>query len=407
MARAGRALLIIFMALVLLLTWLRTAFSHASFSSPEPPPQTVPLAAGSSALMEGGSPGVRVWMPDRREIMALLDEEERRRTAPVRGIFVPGPILEDGRWFSGTMNLIETTELNALVLDIKDESGLVTHPSHLEAVQAIGAIKPRVEDLAGLVEGLRAKGLYPIARVVAFKDSRLAAARPDLAITLPGGGLWRDRSGAAWLDPNSREAQDYIIDVALEAVQAGFPEVQFDYVRFPTDGPVSLAVFPHDRGDRPRDVIAAFLEEARLRLAAEGAVVSADVFGLVPSAEDDMGIGQHWESVARSCDFLSPMAYPSHYGPNVYGLPDPDAAPYATVRRTMQDGLARLGDEKVRIRPWLQSFSWRHTYGPTQIRAQMQAVYDSGLNSWLLWNAGGTYIPASLLPAASEGRRAD
>lgn len=287
--------------------------------------------------------------------------------------------------------------LNAVVVEIKDEYGRLAYQSQVPLARQIGAGTNRIADVRAFLEDLHERGFYVIARLVTFQDGVLAEARPQLAITRRDGGLWRNRQNLAWADPGRAEVWRYEVDIAEEALHLGFDEVQFDYVRFPTDGDVSniRSVVP---AERRVAVIAGFLAYARQRLAPYGRPVSADVFGFVATARDDLGIGQILEDVAASVDFVSPMVYPSHYPKGSYGFDDPDAEPYGVIRHAMAVAVERIGAAK--LRPWLQSFSLGHTYGPAEIAAQIRAVSESGISGWLFWNASGRY---DLLEAGVPG----
>jgi len=193
------------------------------------------------------------------------------------------------------------------------------------------------------------------------------------------------------VDPHNREVWRYVVDVAKEAAAKGFREIQFDYVRFTSDGNLADCIYPYADGRKKYEVIRDFLLFARAELKPLGVVVSADVFGLVCSAQDDLGIGQVIEEIGKAVDIICPMTYPSHYYRGTYGLADPDAAPYETVARSLRDALTRLAGMEVRLRPWLQDFSLRHRYGRAELAAQIKAVYDAGLNEWLFWNPGNVY----------------
>ncbi|MBE3577232.1 MAG: putative glycoside hydrolase [Limnochordales bacterium] len=286
------------------------------------------------------------------------------------------------------VDIVSRVGLNAIVVEIKDEYGRLAYQSQVPLAREIGAGTNRIPDVRAFLSDLHDRGFYVIARMVTFQDGVLATARPHLAIKNRTGGLWRNRQNLAWVDPGRAEVWQYQVDIAEEALQLGFDEVQFDYVRFPTDGDVSnmRSVVPEDRRVA---AIGGFLAYARQRLAPYGRPISADVFGFVATAQDDLGIGQRLEEVAASVDFVSPMVYPSHYPKGSYGIEDPDAEPYAVIRHAMEVAVGRIGAEK--LRPWLQSFSLRHTYGPDEIAAQIRAVSESGIGSWLFWNASGRY----------------
>lgn len=300
------------------------------------------------------------------------------------------------------VDLIGRTELNAIVVDVKTDAGFVAFPIEDATAQNAGAVNPYLSDLKAFTADLRARGIYTIARIVAFKDPVVAPANPAWAVLDTSGAVWRDYNGVAWLNPYSSEAQDYIIRVAKAAAMSGFDEVQFDYVRFPTDGDLSTIVYPGQDDRLPEQVIADFLARARNELASYGVPVSADVFGLVTSVRDDMGIGQQLEAIAEAVEIISPMLYPSHYEAGNLGLSDPNSMPYETVYQALvdaRDRIERLGLQAgTWVRPWLQDFSWGSTYGPAEVRAEIQATCDAGYTSWLLWNAANVYTEGALGP---------
>lgn len=321
-----------------------------------------------------------------------------RRQVDVKGIYLTGYTAGNPRSLASLINLVKTTELNTMVINVKDDDGRVTYESSLPEVQQAHAATNQIPDIKGLLDELHADGIYVIARIVTFKDPPLANAHPEWSVQSKNGGLWRDYHGLAWVDPSNPNVWQYNIDLAKEVAQLGFDEIQFDYVRFPTDGPVALAVFPGMHGHDKPYVISSFLQQVRRVLGPTGIPISADVFGLTTAAADDMRIGQHLEDVARYVDYISPMVYPSHYGPYNYGIPDPDAEPYQTVLHGVSDGIKRLRFFTCQVRPWLQDFSLRHTYGPDQVRAQIEASYQAGAQEWLLWNAANHYTEAALQP---------
>ncbi|GAW91862.1 putative glycoside hydrolase [Calderihabitans maritimus] len=324
------------------------------------------------------------------------EEEDNKVKVKVKGIYVSGYSAGTPERFQKLLDLVETTELNAMVIDVKDATGYLTYNSDLEPVRRVGSSSKKVKDIAALAQTLREKGIYPIARLVVFKDPVLARARPDLAVKSRNGGIWKDYKGMAWVDPYSREVWDYNLSVAAEVAQMGFREIQFDYVRFPSDGPTENMVFSHNNGLAREEVIREFLAYAREKLAPYGVFLSADVFGLTCSAKDDLGIGQKLELVAAEVDYVSPMVYPSHYALGSYGLVDPDRSPYRTVYKSLSDAVYRLGDNSKMIRPWLQDFSLRHKYGPKEVREQIRATYDAGLEEWILWNPANRYTEEAL-----------
>ncbi|WP_296975656.1 putative glycoside hydrolase [Thermobacillus sp. ZCTH02-B1] len=325
--------------------------------------------------------------------------------AGVRGIYVSGWIAGSGEPMERLIRLVEETDLNAMVIDVKNDHGRLTYRSSLPLVKAVGADRdPPVRDMAGLIRRLKAKRIYTIGRVVVFKDPLLAQAKPEWAFRRKDGGLWRDRKGVPWVEPYLPEVREYNIAIAKEAASLGFDEIQFDYVRFPDNGEaMDRAVrYRNPEGWTKREAIGRFLREARDQLHTSGAAVSADVFGLVTTARDDMGIGQTWREIAPAVDAISPMIYPSHYAAGSYGIRHPDLEPAAVVRRALEDAgrrnriLAAEGKRPARIRPWLQAFTatWlspHRTYRAAEIRAQIRAAEAAGVTDFLLWDPACTY----------------
>lgn len=318
--------------------------------------------------------------------------------AEVRGVYATGWVAGTPSLFNKLLRFIEATPVNTLVIDIKDDTGKISYRSTVPMVNTLGAWENKIPNVQRMLQTLQQNKVYPIARLVVFKDPYLAEKRPDLALKQPNGELWRDYKGMAWVDPHAREVWEYNIQIAKEAVKMGFPEIQFDYVRFASDGDLRNCVYPHADGSSKEDVIRDFLLYAREELEPLGAVVSADVFGLVCSAADDLFIGQKLEKIAEAVPVISPMVYPSHYAKGSYGLANPDRRPYETVLRSLQDAQQRLKNYPVKIRPWLQDFSLESVYGAAQIQAQIQATYDAGVREWLFWNPSCRYDVDKYVP---------
>ncbi|HEX7117313.1 MAG TPA: putative glycoside hydrolase [Longimicrobiales bacterium] len=322
----------------------------------------------------------------------------------VRGLYVNAWAAGSSRKMANLIALADSTEVNAFVIDVKDATGYVSYETGVALARQIGADRNiRVRDIRGLLAELRAHGIYPIARIVAFKDPLLARRKPEWAIQADSGGIWVDHHGELWVDSFNREIWDYVIALAREAVLLGFSEVQWDYVRFP-DVPqryMKTAVFPARAGRTKEDAIREFLHYSREQLSDLGVLVTADVFGLTVSAGSDMGIGQRWEKMAGATDVLLPMVYPSHFANGSYGIPVPNADPYQTVKTAMEYAIERSRgvQNAAAIRPWLQDFTlgWPE-YGAAEVRAQITATYDAGIDEWILWNPGSNYTAAALAP---------
>lgn len=336
------------------------------------------------------------------------DWELMKQRLKVKGIYMTGYTVANTERFNKLIELVKTTEINAVVIDVKDDTGLMTYESSLPDVDFTGANKNvRIKDIDSIMKVLRDNNIYAIARIVTFKDRIAGDKYANLAVKNTSGGIWRDRHGMSWLNPYNEESWDYIVDIAEEAAAKGFNEIQFDYVRFPTDGNTKIIDYGSSAAGKSKaKAIAEFLSYGRDRLSKKGVVVSADVFGLVTTAADDMRIGQHLESIARSVDVICPMVYPSHYGKGSYGVAEPDFEPYKIVNRSMtiaQERIDAIKDvrRKAVLRPWLQDFTATYLkrykrYGPAEVRAQIDATYDAGAEEWLLWNAGNRFTEGAL-----------
>lgn len=353
---------------------------------------TVMLVVGVVRLVGGG--------PDRvalEPIESVLPTSPFRTELPeeMRGVHVTAPLMTvEGKLDSYIA--LEQHGLNTIQLDVKDETGNVGFTEGAPAVALeTGAAMPYY-DPQHVVRKVHDAGLYLIGRVVTFEDPIVAVARPDLAIRRADGSVWKTSGGLAWLDPYSREAWKYDVDVAVAAAKAGFDEIQFDYVRFPTDGDVESIRYPADHRQAMRTQIAKFLRYAVSRLHPLGVRVSADVFGL--SATHDLGIGQYPAQIGQIVDAVYPMTYPSHYRSGEYDLPDPDAAPGTTVDRSLRDFRAKMAGGRAVVIPWLQDFSLGRTYALADVEAQIDAARRHGTAGHLLWNAGAVYTAEALRP---------
>jgi hypothetical protein len=288
--------------------------------------------------------------------------------------------------------------LTALELDVKDENGQVGFtPRGVELARGIGAAHSYYSPRA-VARLAHSRGVYLIGRVVVFEDPMLARARPDLAIRRGDGSVWRDRAGLGWANPYDRRVWKYDTDVAIAAARAGFDEIVFDYVRFPSDGDVGGAVYANPRHIAKRDAVPGFIRFASRRLAPYGVRVSASVFGL--SASRDMGIGQVPRRLAPYLSAVYPMTYPSLFGVGELGLTDPSASPGATVSLALRKFKQAVRGTNALLVPWVQDFSFSRQYGLDQVRAQIEAARLSGAKGFLLWNAHGVYTDGALSAAS-------
>ena len=427
----------------------------------------------------------------------------------VKGIYVSGPMAGTAG-MDNLIALVDRTELNALVIDVKNDDGYLTCELDVPLAEQIGSEKHYIKDLPALVQTCKEKNIYLIARVVAFKDPILAEKMPEWSLHNSDGSIFRDKSGLAWVNPYRKEVWEYLASVGEAAITAGFDEVQYDYVRFSTDSRMKQVDFGDStKGRTKTEAISGFTLYASERIHAAGGRISADVYGVVIDSEEDQQIvGQNYVEMSRSLDAISPMIYPSHYGPYNYQIPVPDAQPYDTVLAAMQaskmvlagldpktgkkpvsadvsgndavdaaitggeavsgnnaadtaadsqstsgttavsgndavqdakdaqaaDGAQAAADAQAAedaavktpalskeeiaqldpttgvqatVRPWLQDFTatWvkgHISYGPEEIRAQIQAVYDAGYEEWILWNAANRYTEGGLLTQEEE-----
>jgi hypothetical protein len=301
---------------------------------------------------------------------------------------IGAPFLRDP-----ALDVIEKSKLNALVIDIKGDRGLIPYPSAVPLAAKIGALKVRtVPDLKEMVASLKARGIYLIGRIVTFKDDLLATSHPQWAVKL-GGGIWKDREGLAWIDPYQREAWDYALSIAEEAAAAGFDEIQFDYIRFPDA--VGLAFSkPTDEASRVGTIID-FLKEAKRRLSPYNVFLAMDSFGYVCWNQNDTGIGQRIEDIATVAEVVSPMLYPSGFQFGIPGYRNPVQAPYEIVFKSLEECKKRTATTQLHYRPWLQAFTdyafGGKAFGADEIGKQTKAARDAGTDGWMLWNPRNVY----------------
>jgi hypothetical protein len=310
------------------------------------------------------------------------------------------------------LDLAARTELNAVVIDVKGDRGWIVYRTQVPTALAVGAQGPgTLKDFDGLMADFKSRGIYTIARIVTFKDNILANARPELAIIdTRSGRPWIDNEKLAWVDPFREEVWNYNIAIAREAAARGFDEIQFDYVRFPTDGKLGAAKYslPNNKDTRI-PAIAGFLGRARRELGPLGVYVAADVFGYTAFNENDTDIGQRIEELAPHLDYFCPMVYPSGYQKGIPGFRNPVQNPYEVVRESVRLTQQRASHSGARVRPWLQDFRDyafdRRIFGVTEIRAQIKGADDAGAVGWMLWNPRNDYTAAALRQKEAPGTK--
>jgi hypothetical protein len=349
------------------------------------------VAVGAGALPERGDETSAEPAVAKRKAAA-----PPKRTGPpvpeeIRGVHVTMALASlDGK-------LAEYTRIpgiNTIQLDVKDENGEVAfHRLAPPLAKRVGSAM-RYYDPVKAARQVHAEGLFLIGRVVCFEDPILSKGRPDLAIRTSGGAVWQNHAGLGWTNPYEKRVWDYNLRIAQAAARAGFDEIQFDYVRFPSDGDIESAVFPGKRNEAMGVTIARFVHYATKRLKPMGVRVSVDVFGL--SATRDLGIGQSPRRLSKIVDAIYPMVYPSHYGPGEYGLDSPVSVPGRTVGRSLRDFRRQMRRGKAELVPWLEDFSFTGTTTLTHVQEQIRAARRWKSGGFLLWNPSGVYTEGAL-----------
>ncbi|MCK5412887.1 MAG: putative glycoside hydrolase [Candidatus Pacebacteria bacterium] len=349
-----------------------------------------------------------VKMEAEKETIEVVEIDKKLQNPPeeVKALYVTAWSTTLPDRVDGFIDLIKKEKLNAVIIDVKDYSGYIAYDIENETVLKYEAKKVIIPDVDDLIQKFHDNDIYVIARVTVFQDPILAVARPDLAIKNKAtGGLWKDNSGLAWIDPASIEARDYIVEIAKDASERGFDEINFDYIRFPSDGRLSQMSFPFYDSEvqTKREAMKEVFEHFRENL--PDLVISVDLFGLATVNKDDLGIGQTIEDAFENFDYICPMVYPSHYANGFIGFQNPAQHPYEVVKYSINHAVERLeayrvaqeenseGQKKslAKIRPWLQAFDIGAVYGPNMIRAQIDASNEAGGVGWILWNASNRY----------------
>jgi hypothetical protein len=325
---------------------------------------------------------------------------------PIKALYVNAWAFGSSK-LAQLVDLADSTEINAFVVDVKDDTGCLLYPSDVKVAQDIGATKcVRTRDVQSRLATMRAHDIYAIARIVVAKDPLLAEHKPAWSVQHRDGGLWRDRIGTAWVDAYNDSVWIYAAQLAEEAVRLGFDEVQFDYVRFPDEPKeaMALAIFAARKaGETQRAGVQAGIAILANRLQPLGVPLTFDIFGLTSSATGDLGIGQVWEDFITVADVVLPMVYPSHYYKGSYGLAWPNGEPYRVVRHALSEAIERSRPytKAAAIRPYLQAFTLgrrKPRYTPHEIREQIRAAEELGIDSWVLWNPRSVYQRNSLRP---------
>lgn len=306
-------------------------------------------------------------------------------------------------WVAGTqthlepiIRMIDETEINAIVIDIKDVTGKVSFDTNDPNVEIYKSTENRIHDIKTLLAKLHQKDIYIIGRISVFQDDFMANNRPHWALRRKSDGqIWKDKKGLSYLNPSHKEVMEYTVAIARAAYDMGFDEINFDYIRYPSDGNTSDIDYQLKKGESRADHMEQFFHNLHLNMKSEKNIpISGDVFGMTTEAKDDLGIGQVWEKIIPYFDFICPMVYPSHYPSGYVGVQNPAEHPYKVVNRALKsavDKTRKAGENLKKIRPWFQDFDVGAPYNREEIRLQIKAANDNGIFSWMLWNPRSTY----------------
>lgn len=320
----------------------------------------------------------------------------------VKAVYISSWVAGNSKYRDPIIKLVDDTELNSIVIDVKDSTGRISFQTSSKDLNNFGSVEGRISDIRSLTNMLHQKNIYIIGRVAVFQDPYMTKSKPEWAITRKSDGkVWKDNKGLSFLDPANKEVWKYIVAIAHEAYAEGFDEINFDYIRYPSDGNIKDINYHLATGATRSDNLKAFFEYLSTEVKKnDNIITSADLFGLTTESTDDMGIGQVWEKALPYFDYLAPMVYPSHYPSGQDGFKNPADHPYEIINKALSGAVKKTnavaGQDIHKIRPWLQDFNLGATYTGDMIRSEMKAVYDNGLDSWMLWDPRNKYTPSAL-----------
>lgn len=336
---------------------------------------------------------------------------------PLRGIYMTACVAATKDWRERMVQFADDTEINAIIIDVKDYTGTVSIPADENDIEGVLGKGCKIPDIKEFIEMLHDRGIYAIARIAVFQDPFYAVRHPDLAVKKKSDTsvVWKDRKGLSFIDAGAKPFWDYIVQIGEVSYEAGFDELNLDYIRFPSDGDMTDIYFPWsnatvtaDRLEGKAKVVRSFFEYMREAFP-EGSTtspkLSADLFGMTTTNRDDLGIGQILEYAIPNFDYIAPMVYPSHYPSGFQGYENVNKYPYEIVKYSMDVAVGRLvqaSTTPLKLRPWLQDNDYPVPYTADMVRAQIDATYDAGLDSWMLWDPGNTYTREALLGPEAE-----
>lgn len=319
----------------------------------------------------------------------------------IKAIYMTKWIASSKKSRDKLISIIDNTEINAIVIDVKDYTGKLSYKPGDPNIAIEGSGENTIKDLGDLVSELHSKNIYVIARVAVFQDAYFAQKHPEFALkSKTTGELWQDRAHIHWLDAGAEDVWKYVVAIGKDSYKFGFDEINFDYIRYPSDGNLKDIQYPKSEGLLKSDVITNFYKYLHDNLSPEGIKISGDIFGLVTTETTDMGIGQLLIPASTYFDYIDPMVYPSHFAPGTYGYKNPSLHPYEIVNYSMKKAVERLTLAQIdpkKIRPWLQDFDLLGVkYTAEMVRNQIKAVEENNLPNWMLWSAANVYTVSAL-----------
>jgi hypothetical protein len=332
---------------------------------------------------------------------SLLPVTHIQTPKQVKALYMSGWVAGSEKFRDSLVKIVDETELNAVVIDIKDSTGRLSFDINDKMIKDIGSYENRIKNIRALTALLHSKNIYIIGRISVFQDPYLTKLKPEWAVKkLSDGGIWKDRKGLSFLNPTNKNVHEYIKAISLASYGEGFDEINLDYIRYPSDGNIKDINYNLKDGKTRADNIEDFFKYISTEIKKiDNIPLSGDIFGLTTEATDDMGIGQVWEKAIPYFDFVCPMVYPSHYPTGYSGYKNPALYPYEVINKALISAVTKskaINQDITKIRPWLQDFDLGATYTKDMIKKQINATYDNGLTSWMLWDPSNKYTPSAL-----------
>lgn len=361
------------------------------------------------------------------EPVASAEEEKAPESKPVaKHITTPDAVkaIYMSQCAAGTpsfreslIKLLDTTELNSIVIDIRDYTGKIAFPTDNPVLKDMVSDECGARDMRDFIQLLHDKNIYVIGRITVFQNPYYTKVHPEQAVQHKNGGVWKDRKGLAFVDVSATPYWDTVVELSKESYAIGFDELNYDYIRYPSDGDMAAAVYIKRDGKTKQELLEDFFKYLHDHVKPMGVVMSADLFGMTTTNTDDLNIGQVLERALPYFDYIAPMVYPSHYPKGFHNYNDVNANSYGIIHFSMSEAVRRtiapttgipsmaytrigtstpaLYEKPVysasKMRPWLQDFDYPVPYTPAMVKEQIQANTDVGLNSYMFWDPGNKY----------------